>query len=79
MYSSDATEHVKLDIKEMTPSMIISSDHFEVYNGNWTFESVCATNSVSRPKLGDHAARGWYYEVTVFSKGIMQIGEDYEE
>ena len=59
----------------MTPAMIISNDCLEVYNGNWTFESITATKFVSRAQLGKNAVCGWYYEVTILSKGIMQIGE----
>lgn len=71
----DADKLVRLDVTGMTPSMIVSSDHYEVYNGNWTFESATSTRSVCKSGQTKTDILGWYYEVTIFSKGIIQIGK----
>eukprot|EP00795_Rhopilema_esculentum_P004910 gene4910-21245_t len=68
------THVVKLDVSNMTTSMLISNDYLEVYNGNWTFESITATKHVSKLVSAPGTLSGWYYEVSLFSKGIMQIG-----
>eukprot|EP00794_Sanderia_malayensis_P008043 gene8043-8906_t len=66
---------VLLDSKRLTSSMIISNDQLEVYNGNWTFESAYATHSICQDLMqGRDDVSGWYYEVSLLSNGIMQIG-----
>ena len=55
---------------------IISSDGLQITNENWFFETVTANQYVSRLLYSEVAPLGWYYEVTVLTDGIMQIGAD---
>ncbi|XP_047128177.1 uncharacterized protein LOC100208776 [Hydra vulgaris] len=54
---------------------IISSDGLQITNENWFFETVCANQYICRSLYSDeYSPLGWYYEVTVLTDGIMQIG-----
>ena len=55
-----------LSWRDMTKFLKLSSDGLEARNDEMTFESVRSTMSVTQGK--------WYYEVTVLTSGIMQIG-----
>ena len=67
---------MELDDRVNTAALMLSGDRLEASNNNWTFESVRATFCVGRSMYytSSHPS-GWYYEVTVKSTGIMQIGE----
>ncbi|XP_067026328.1 uncharacterized protein [Acropora muricata] len=71
---------VELDEHSKTPALVISADRLEVANPNWTFESVRATLCVGRGlSAGPPYPAGWYYEVTLKSSGILQIGWQTED
>ena len=66
---------VELDEHSKTPALVLSADRLEVSNPNWTFESVRATLCVGRAMCAvPPYPAGWYYEVTLKSTGILQIG-----
>ena len=66
---------VELDEQSKTPALVLSADRLEVFNPNWTFESVRATICVGRGMCAiPPYLAGWYYEVTLMSTGILQIG-----
>ncbi len=68
-------EPVLLDKRSLTSSMIISNDLLEIYNGNWTFESANASHPIGKHLIpSNYDVRGWYYEASLLSSGIMQIG-----
>jgi hypothetical protein len=73
--SSVSDNIVELDERLKTPALVVGADHLEAYNMNWTFESIRATFCVGRSKYPScpHPL-GWYYEVTLKSNGILQIG-----
>ena len=66
---------VELDEHTKTPALVLSADRLEASNPNWTFESVHATLCIGRGMcaISPYPA-GWYYEVTLKSTGILQIG-----
>ena len=66
---------VELDEHTKTPALVLSADRLEASNPNWTFESVHATLCIGRGMcaMSPYPA-GWYYEVTLKSTGILQIG-----
>ena len=67
----------ELDERSKTPALVLSADRLEVANPNWTFESVRATMCVGRGmSTGPPFPAGWYYEVTLKSAGILQIGKE---
>lgn len=70
----------ELDERSKTPALVLSADRLEVANPNWTFESVRATMCVGRGmSTGPPFPAGWYYEVTLKSAGILQIGWQTED
>ena len=67
---------MELDSRVSTPALMLSGDGLEASNNNWTFESVRANFCVGRSMyLNTAHPSGWYYEVTILSTGIMQIGD----
>lgn len=65
--SSDiANINVMLNTLDATTHWKIAEDGLSIRNDGSTFESIRATKSVSQGK--------WYYEVTLVTAGIMQIG-----
>ncbi|XP_071828280.1 uncharacterized protein [Apostichopus japonicus] len=67
---------VRFDRKDVTRTMFMSTDDLEVLNYNWTFESVRANVGVSQPSSpspSDHP-KGWYYQMELFSDGLIQVG-----
>ena len=66
---------MELDEQTKTPALVLSADRLEASNPNWTFESVHATLCVGRGMCAvPPYPSGWYYEVTLKSTGILQIG-----
>ena len=66
---------VELDEHTKTPALVLSTDRLEASNPNWTFESVHATLCIGRGMCAvSPYPAGWYYEVTLKSTGILQIG-----
>ena len=67
---------MELDEQTKTPALVLSADRLEASNPNWTFESVHATLCVGRGMYTvPPYPSGWYYEVTLKSTGILQIGK----
>ena len=68
---------VHVDKRKSTPAMMFSNDLFEIRNGNWTFETAVASQAVNRSYhvQDKEKPKGWYFEVSLQSSGIMQIGE----
>ena len=67
---------MELDEQTKTPALVLSADRLEASNPNWTFESVHATLCVGRGMCtAPTYPSGWYYEVTLKSTGILQIGK----
>lgn len=64
--SSTSNINVMLNTLDATRHWKISEDGLSVRNDGSTFESIRATKNVSQGK--------WYYEVTLVTAGIMQIG-----
>jgi len=62
-------------------SMILSTNKMSISNQNWFFESVKANQFVSTSlyEETDEKVDGWYFEVVIHTKGIMQIGWANEE
>ncbi|XP_065827958.1 uncharacterized protein [Oscarella lobularis] len=58
---------LKSDRKDI---ITIASDRMKVRNESWTFETVIANRSVGFSS----DVTGWYYEATLNTSGIMQIG-----
>ena len=68
---------VELDENTKTPALVLSADRLEASNPNWTFESVHSTLCVGRGMCTvPPYPSGWYYEVTLKSTGILQIGRE---
>ena len=70
---------VELDENTKTPALVLSADRFEASNPNWTFESMHSTLCVGRGTCTvppPPYPSGWYYEVTLKSTGILQIGRE---
>ena len=66
---------VELDESTKTPALVLSADRLEASNPNWTFESMHSTLCVGRGMcFVSPYPSGWYYEVTLKSAGILQIG-----
>ena len=66
---------MELDEHTKTPALVLSADRLEASNPNWTFESVHATLCIGRGMCAvSPYPAGWYYEVTLKSTGILQIG-----
>ena len=65
-------EHVSLP-----NSLILSTNNLQVSNENWYFESIRCNQAVSTSLYDtiEDMVPGWYYEVVIHTKGIMQIGE----
>ncbi|XP_071946747.1 uncharacterized protein [Antedon mediterranea] len=63
---------VRLDLTTKTPALICSGNALDVRNDSWTFESILGNISV--PSAGKHLPIGWYFEVELYSSGIVQIG-----
>ena len=55
-------------------SLIFSTDKLIVSNQNWFFESTRCNQAVSSKFYRNEKVAGWYFEVAIHSKGIMQIG-----
>lgn len=57
-------------------SLILSTNKLQVANENWYFESVRGNQHVSTSLYDQtsEAVPGWYYEVVIHTKGIIQIG-----
>ena len=55
-------------------SLIFSTDKLVVSNQNWFFESTRCNQPVSSKFYKNEKVAGWYFEVAIHSKGIMQIG-----
>lgn len=74
--SSSIRHGVYMRHVDIPRSIIIRSDGLEMSNENWYFESAIANQAVSQRlyENSDENPAGWYYEVTVFSDGVMQIG-----
>ncbi|KAI7818651.1 hypothetical protein BC939DRAFT_462388 [Gamsiella multidivaricata] len=64
--SSTPTINVMLNTLDATMHWKISGDGLSIRNDGSTFESIRATKSISQGK--------WFYEVTLVTAGIMQLG-----
>jgi len=61
---------------EFPYSLILSTNKLVVSNKNWYFESVRSNQAVGTSLYdSENQVAGWYFEVIVHSKGIMQIGK----
>ena len=58
--------------------MILSTNKMSISNQNWFFESVKANQFVSTSLYKETVQKvdGWYFEVVIHTKGIMQIGKE---
>ncbi|XP_070540294.1 uncharacterized protein [Ptychodera flava] len=67
------THGVLLNVSDKTAALLLTGDCLEVRNDNWTFESIRTQLPVNVSEM-DEIPLGWYYEVTLKSSSIMQVG-----
>ncbi|XP_064637619.1 uncharacterized protein LOC135493903 [Lineus longissimus] len=73
----DHDRHLSLlNHHDKTSSLQLSPSQLWAKNDSWTFESVRATHGANfgADVEKENSPKGWYYEATIHSKGIIQIG-----
>ncbi|KAL1916987.1 uncharacterized protein VTP21DRAFT_5184 [Calcarisporiella thermophila] len=73
MSTEESGIRVMLNSLDATHRFKLASTGLELRNDSPTFESVRATFSI-RPQVEQNGAKSFYYEVEVFTEGVMQIG-----
>ena len=73
---SNTRKGVYMNHVDIPRSIIIRSDGLELSNENWYFESVIANQPIGKElyKNEENHPDGWYYEVVIYTDGVMQIG-----